>query len=111
MYRAVRWIVSVLVGGAIAAFAALVSDATLFLSLSIFLLYAVSTAVALAHRDAWMRGSRSPKTTKSRLVGGIGAGVGGFVTIALVQISIPVGVAGYGTVIFGMSLMAASVST
>ncbi|AHZ24212.1 hypothetical protein E6P09_18740 (plasmid) [Haloferax mediterranei ATCC 33500] len=73
-------------------------DAYLMVYFSIFLVYTFSIALVLVDP----RYVANPSDRKHRRLGGIGGGVGAFTFSSLLQVSIPLGVLGWGMLVFGI---------
>jgi hypothetical protein len=109
MHRLARYAVAVGVGVALAALVAAVSGTHGLPSFAVPVVYAATTALALAHRETWVELSR--REDSSRKLGALGGGVGAFAGNALLQVSVPVGLTGLGLMLFGMTVTVADVST
>jgi hypothetical protein len=109
VHRLVRYAVAAVVGIGLAALVAVVSDTLSLTLLSIAVVYGPTTALVLAHRDDWA--ALSTRSDPSRKLGAVGGGVGAFAGSTLLQVSVPVGVTGFGLYLFGMALTVADVST
>lgn len=108
MRRSFRYGVSACVGLAALIPVYVAGYENLAVVLSIPIVYATTTALALAHWGAMplgRPGQREPRL--NRKLGAIGGGVGGFGCAALVDVSIPAALVGVGLLLFGMVLTAA----
>ena len=109
MHHLARYAVAAAVGVGLAALVAVVSDTLSITLLSVAVVYGPTTALVLAHRDDWA--VLSNRSDPSRKLGAVGGGVGAFAGSTLLQVSVPVGVTGFGLYLFGMALTVADVST
>lgn len=98
-----RHVVSTLIGLAVTMAVAQVATTGHLLTFSLLPLYAVVSAMLVAHRDVIHQISSDGATARKR--GAIGGGVGAFTLGFLLQASIPAGVAGFGLMLLGMTLV------
>ena len=112
MRRSVRYIISTIVGIAVtiavSMFAQGESSHSLVI-LSLPVVYGVVTSLLLAHKQQYIELHSSQQRTSGSKLGGIGGGTGALVGSLLLQVSIPVGVAGFGLMLLGMAVTVASV--
>ena len=110
MHRSVRYTISVIVGIAVSIAVSMLAQGESSHSLVILSLpvvYGVVTSLLLAHKQREIHSSQQ-RASGSKL-GGIGGGTGALVGSLLLQVSIPVGVAGFGLMLLGMAVTVASV--
>jgi hypothetical protein len=105
--RTTRYALSAGVALAVTAGVLAVSREHWLVILSLPLVYGATTAVGLRYRRPIRAASREDPTRRSRVFGAVGGGVGAFAGSALLQTSVPVGVAGLGLMLFGAVLTAA----
>jgi hypothetical protein len=112
MRRSVRYIISTIVGIAVtiavSMFAQGESSHSLVI-LSLPVVYGVVTSLLLAHKQQYIELHSSQQRASGSKLGGIGGGTGALVGSLLLQVSIPVGVAGFGLMLLGMAVTVASV--
>jgi hypothetical protein len=77
--------------------------------LSLPVVYGVVTSLLLAHKQQYIELHSSQQRASGSKLGGIGGGTGALVGSLLLQVSIPVGVAGFGLMLLGMAVTVASV--
>ena len=102
-----RHAVSVLIGLAVTMVVAQVATTGHLLTVSLLPLYTAVSAMFVAHRDAIPQLSSNGATARKR--GAVGGGVGAFTLGFLFQASIPAGVAGFGLMLLGMTLVVGDV--
>ncbi|KTG07976.1 hypothetical protein AUR64_01725 [Haloprofundus marisrubri] len=108
MRRSIRYALSIFVGMTVTIITLRFTKTNSLVVLSILPLYGVSTAFLLGCKDSWYRLLR-PETKEqvSRKRGAIGGGIGAFTCSLLLAVSVPVGVAGIGLMLFGQTLAVA----
>ena len=112
MRRSVRYIISTIVGIAVTIAVSMFgqgesSHSLVILSLPV--VYGVVTSLLLAHKQQYIELHSSQQRASGSKLGGIGGGTGALVGSLLLQVSIPVGVAGFGLMLLGMAVTVASV--
>lgn len=109
MRRFARYLVATAVAAAVAALTAVTAESAGLPLLSVPIVYGPTTALVLAHRQTWFASARH--SDPSRKLGAIGGGVGAFAASSLFRVSVPVGVVGFGLMVFGMAVVVADMST
>ena len=112
MRRYVRYIISTIVGIAVSIAVSMLAQGESSHSLVILSLpvvYGVVTSLLLAHKQRYIEIHSSQQRASGSKLGGIGGGTGALVGSLLLQVSIPVGVAGFGLMLLGMAVTVASV--
>ena len=112
MHRSVRYTISVIVGIAVSIAVSMLAQGESSHSLVILSLpvvYGVVTSLLLAHKQRYIEIHSSQQRASESKLGGIGGGTGALVGSLLLQVSIPVGVAGFGLMLLGMAVTVASV--
>jgi hypothetical protein len=112
MHRSVRYTISVIVGIAVSIAVSMLAQGESSHSLVILSLpvvYGVVTSLLLAHKQRYIEIHSSQQRASGSKLGGIGGGTGALAGSLLLQVSIPVGVAGFGLMLLGMAVTVASV--
>ena len=112
MRRYVRYIISTIVGIAVSIAVSMLAQGESSHSLVILSLpvvYGVVTSLLLAHKQRYIEIHSSQQRASGSKLGGIGGGTGALVGSLLLQVSIPVGVAGFELMLLGMAVTVASV--
>ena len=112
MRRYVRYIISTIVGIAVSIAVSMLAQGESSHSLVILSLpvvYGVVTSLLLAHKQRYIEIHSSQQRASGSKLGGIGGGTGALAGSLLLQVSIPVGVAGFGLMLLGMAVTVASV--
>lgn len=112
MRRSVRYTISAIVGIAVSIAVSMLAQGESSHSLVILSLpvvYGVVTSLLLAHKQRYIEIHSIQQRTSGSKLGGIGGGTGALVGSLLLQVSIPVGVAGFGLMLLGMAVTVASV--
>ncbi|EMA57454.1 hypothetical protein C470_14348 [Halorubrum distributum JCM 13561] len=107
MNRALRYGVALTVGLSVAGLVARFGNGDHLLAPSVFLIYAATTSLVVAHRGTWRTFFGTDPDRKQRVLGAVSGGVAGGATSAFVQISVPAATAAFGLMVFGMAITVA----
>lgn len=101
MRRLIRYPIATIVGLSVTVTVDMLEAEKPVILVAIAVVYGVATSLALADWDRFAGGLVTTRRTRSlRWLGAIGGGVGTFGCVALLQLSIPAGVLGFGLVLF-----------
>lgn len=112
MRRSVRYTISTIVGSAVTIAVSMLaqgesSHSLVILSLSV--VYGAVTSLLIAHKQQYIEIHSTQQRTSGSNLGGIGGGTGALVGSLLLQVSIPVGVAGFGLMLLEITVTVANV--